>query len=400
MSLNSNKIKFYKTIRFKLTFLYSLIVFLFCGTLVFVFNIYLNNYLNSDPIFQRPPDTLLIKRFPGPDVIVKFDQLQDDEQAVVRAIRQNDLDQIRSISIYSLIPIALLSFLIGYLVSGRFLNPINKLKKNIDTLTRTDLGKKIPVEIEDEVGGLIMSFNELSSRLKDSFEVQERFVQDASHELKTPLTIIQTNLDTILDDPNATESELKDAINKSLSGVKELRMLTNYLLDLTVNREVELKKTNLFDLINSQVGTLKQLAKNNGVDLKFSKNSKIKDNALILADEISLGRAIFNIIENAIKYFDPELKAGISFVEVSIDVTDNTAIVCISDNGVGIPKELHKKIFERFYRIEKSRNKKLGGFGLGLAISKKTIDELGGKVEVTSQKNDTQFVITLPLLKK
>jgi len=400
MSLNSNKIKFYKTIRFKLTFLYSFIVFLFCGVLVFVFNLYLNSYLNTDPIFQRPPNTLLIKRFPGPDVIVKFDQLQDDEQAVVKAIRQNDLDQIRGISLYSLLPIALLSFLMGYLVSGRFLNPINKLKINIDTLTRTDLGKKIPVEIEDEVGGLIMSFNELSERLKDSFEVQERFVQDASHELKTPLTIIQTNLDTILDDPNATREELKDAINKSLSGVKELRMLTNYLLDLTVNRDVELKNIDLFSLVNSQVNSLKQLAVTNGIDLKFDEKPKTKFKSIVLADEISLGRAIFNIIENAIKYFDTKLEKGKAFVEISIENTDNTSKIAISDNGVGIPKNLEKKIFERFYRIEKSRNKKLGGFGLGLAISKKTIDDIGGKVEVISQKNDTKFVITLPLLKK
>jgi signal transduction histidine kinase len=323
--------------------------------------------------------------------------LQDEERAVVKAIRQNDLDQIRIISLYSLFPIALFSFAIGYLVSGRFLNPINKLKKNIDTLTHTDLGKNIPVEIEDEVGGLIMSFNELSQRLKNSFEVQESFVQDASHELKTPLTIIQTNLDTVIDDPKATQKELKEAINKALNGVKELRTLTNYLLDLTVNQEVEYKKTDINDLISLQVKNLKPIAKKMGVELNWD---GLKGDAFVMADELTLGRAIFNIIENAIKYSDKNLNGVKPFVKISFEKTQNNAIIKISDNGVGIPKEFQAKIFKRFFRTEKSRNKKLGGFGLGLAISKKTINDLGGKIEVISQKNDTTFTITLPLLKK
>jgi signal transduction histidine kinase len=353
----------------------------------------------------------MIKRFPGPNMIIKFDQLQDEERAVVKAIRQNDLDQIRIISLYSLFPIALFSFAIGYLVSGRFLNPINKLKRNIDTLTHTDLGKNIPVEIEDEVGGLIMSFNELSQRLKNSFEVQESFVQDASHELKTPLTIIQTNLDTVIDDPKATQKELKEAINKALNGVKELRTLTNYLLDLTVNQEVEYKKTEINDLISLQVKNLKPIAKKMGVDLNWDgalankgsdwkKGKGVQDDAFVMADELTLGRAIFNIIENAIKYSDKNLDGVKPFVKISFEKTQNNAIIKIADNGVGIPQEFQTKIFKRFFRTEKSRNKKLGGFGLGLAISKKTINDLGGKIEVISQKNDTTFTITLPLLKK
>jgi signal transduction histidine kinase len=341
----------------------------------------------------------MIKRFPGPNMIIDFSQLQEDERAVVRAIRQNDLERIQTISVYSLFPIALLSFALGYLLSGRFLDPINKLKKNIDTITRTELGKDIPVEIEDEVGGLIMSFNELSHRLKNSFEVQERFVQDASHELKTPLTIIQTNLDTVVDDTNSTKEELNASIKKALNGVKELRTLTNYLLDLTVNQEITLDEINLSKILSNQVNKLKQIATNDHVSLKFD-TSLIKEDVFVKADEITLGRAMFNIIENAIKYSDKSLPKGESFVRITLEKDKEMAIIKIVDNGIGIPKELQEKIFERFFRIEKSRSKKLGGFGLGLAISKKAIDNLNGNIEVKSKENDTTFTITLPLFKK
>ena len=367
----NKKLNFFKTIRFKLTLLYSLIVFVFCGLLVLGLNLYIDKYFNSEPNFERTPDMVMINRFPGPNVLIHFNQLQEEEQAVVKAIRANDLAQIRAISIYALIPIALLSFALGYILSGRFLDPIHKLKNNIDKLTRTDLGKKIPVEIEDEVGGLIMSFNELSERLKNSFEVQERFVQDASHEIKTPLTIIQTNLDTVVDDPNATKDELNDSIANALKGVKELRKLTDYLLDLTVNQEVTLKETDLGKFVDEQIGSISQLAKSSDLNIETNIKDEKSKGILIEADDMFLGRAVFNLLENAIKYKDVSLKKGESFVSIDIKKDLKNAFLTIKDNGVGIPEAHQKKIFDRFFRVDKSRNKKTGGFGLGLAISKK-----------------------------
>ena len=396
----NKKLNFFKTIRFKLTLLYSLIVFVFCGLLVLGLNLYIDKYFNSEPNFERTPDMVMINRFPGPNVLIHFNQLQEEEQAVVKAIRANDLAQIRAISIYALIPIALLSFALGYILSGRFLDPIHKLKNNIDKLTRTDLGKKIPVEIEDEVGGLIMSFNELSERLKNSFEVQERFVQDASHEIKTPLTIIQTNLDTVVDDPNATKDELNDSIANALKGVKELRKLTDYLLDLTVNQEVTLKETDLGKFVDEQIGSISQLAKSSDLNIETNIKDEKSKGILIEADDMFLGRAVFNLLENAIKYKDVSLKKGESFVSIDIKKDLKNAFLTIKDNGVGIPEAHQKKIFDRFFRVDKSRNKKTGGFGLGLAISKKIIEDHNGKIDVVSTKNNTVFTITLPLLKK
>ena len=395
MSLNK-EFSFFQTIRFKLTLLYSVIVFFVCGGLVLALNIFMNSYLQADPMTTRPI-MMLIQRTINPDLPDDFNSLQINERDRIRIIRLNDLKEIQELSITSLFPLAIVSFIIGFIVSGRFLKPIDDLKHNIDNLTRTDLGRKIPVKVEDEVGGLIMSFNELSVRLKESFDTQERFVQDASHELKTPLTIIQTNLDTILDDPTSTKEELQSAITKSLNGVKSLKLLTNYLLDLTISQQKFNEKLNLTDLLKVELEKLQKVAVLNKVSLKFDLPNK---EVFVLGQEIPLARAIDNVIENAIKYRDKDLTETKSIVEIKLNIEKQKVILKIHDNGIGIKEEHIEKIFDRFYRVEKSRNKATGGFGLGLAISKKVILEHKGEISVDSKKNDTTFTISLPLYKE
>lgn len=388
------------TIRFKLTLLYSVIVFLVCGTLILALNIYLNSYLQADPIFHGPiiensqQTNTSNNQAMNPSYPNDFESLQIEERTRIQEIRMDDLRQIQNLSILAMLPIAIISFLIGYIVSGRFLKPIDDLRRNIDTLSHTDLGREIPVDVEDEVGKLVKSFNELSTRLKESFDTQERFVQDASHEIKTPLTIIQTNLDTILDDKNATTAELQQAMSKSLLGVKSLKNLTDHLLDLTVSQQSPFTTINLSKLLEKEKNRISDFAKLNGVTLQLKLPTK---DVFILAQEMSLGRAISNIIDNAIKYRDQELKPGESKVNISLSKVKKTAIIEIWDNGIGIPQDSISKIFDRFYRIEKSRNKKTGGFGLGLSITKKVIQEHRGKISVTSKKNDTIFRIIIPI---
>jgi signal transduction histidine kinase len=381
------------TIRFKLTLLYSVIVFLVCGTLNLALNIYLNSYLQADPIFHGPIQ-IQTSQQSNPQFPNDFDSLQIEERTRIQEIRMNDLKQIQNLSILAMLPIAVISFLIGYIMSGRFLKPIDDLRRNIDTLSHTDLGQEIPVDVEDEVGKLVKSFNELSSRLKESFDSQERFVQDASHEIKTPLTIIQTNLDTILDDKNATTTELQQAMSKALLGVKSLKNLTNYLLDLTVSQQVPFSTINLSKLLETEKNKLSDVAKLNGVALQLKLLPK---DIFIQAQQISLGQAISNIIDNAIKYRDQELPSGESKVNISLTKVKRSAVIEIWDNGIGIQDDSVNKVFDRFYRVDKSRNKKTGGFGLGLSITKKVIQEHRGKISVRSKKNNTVFTIIIPI---
>ena len=401
-----NKWNFLQTIRFKLTLLNSVILFLLSATLVLLLNIYLNLYLRADPISIRQTEEMMNIMHPGAGTgPFWFDQLADEERLRIREIRLEDLREIQRLSIVSLLPLALISFGLGYVISGKYLSPIGKLKNEIDQLRTKDLGKAIPVEVEDEVGGLIMSFNDLSLRLKNAFETQERFVQDASHELKTPLTVIQTNLDTVLDDPKSTNEELKAGIKNALKGMKDLRNLTSYLLELTITKNYEFKQTDINKLVRKQVEMLGAYAAKKNVKISTELESQPM---VIKADEISLGRAIFNILENGIKYSRQDGKVEVTLttkkdnkravVTIKTIRENKRVLITIHDTGEGIPESEQKKIFDRFYRIDKSRSRKSGGFGLGLAIAKKVIADHKGKISVNSKPGDTSFTIEMPLL--
>ncbi|MBP9758906.1 HAMP domain-containing histidine kinase [Candidatus Dojkabacteria bacterium] len=394
-NLLSLRFKILNTIRFKLTLLYSLITFIFIASLVVVLNVYLNNYLKSEPRRIPPPKLWIdeIYRIPGsPDDF--YIKLEERQLKTIREIRLEDLNEIQRASIFSIFPIALLSFILGYILSGRFLKPISNLQYEIMQIQREDLGKTIPVENDDEVGRLITSFNDLSSRLKHAFDTQDSFVQDAQHELKTPLTIIQTNLDTVLDDENASKAELKEAIANSLEAIKLMRDLTNNLLDLTLPAESYKAEVDISEIITNQVDILKSYAQNLNVGLTYPEP---KQQILIKANKIALERALFNIIENAIKYCS---KVKNPLVEICVEKNKNEILIKIKDNGIGISKENQEKIFERFFRVDKSRSKKTGGFGLGLAIAKKFIEDNSGSIHLESNPGNTEFTILFKTKRK
>ncbi len=393
MSL-SERLKFVKTIRFKLTLLYSVLFFMFSSLLVLSLNVYLNSYMQSDPDFQRFPRQITLTMPNGSMIINNFQQLQIEERERIQEIRIQDLHAIQTLSWLALMPMALLSFLLGYWTSGGFLDPIGKLGTQFENLTRKDLGKTIEVEVDDEVGDLINSFNKLSLRLKSSFDTQEQFVQDASHELKTPLTVIQTNLDTVADDPTASIEDLREGMRNALLGMKNLRTLSENLLQLSESENIKMSELELNALLTEQISMLNDYAANYKVSLL---NTIPKEKILINGNDVALGRAIYNILENAIKYSanskEPQVKLTLS-KEASF------AQISILDNGPGIAPEYQKKIFRRFFRIDKSRARNSGGFGLGLAIAKKIITAHQGSIKLNSKPGSTIFNIKLPLINK
>jgi signal transduction histidine kinase len=384
-----------KTIRFQLTLINSLIIFLFTGTLVLSFNVYANSYLNADPVFRRIASLPAAPNLPANNTFTfvlpaKFEDLQMEERRRIREIRLNDLRQIQELSLLSLLPIALLSFVFGYFLAGKLLQPLHELKQEINKIEAEDLGHSIAVHAEDEVGEIIQSFNQMSQRLKTSFESQARFVQDAAHELRTPLTIMQTNLDTVLDDPDASKQELRDGMADALAAMQDARRLTNNLLELAEPAKIAKQAIDIDEIIAKQINSLRSLAESANVNIEF-KPSKHK--LTILGDSL-IERAIYNLIENAIKYSAQTPSANVS---VSSYKQKDKAVIEVEDNGPGIALEHQSKIFDRFYRIDPSRNKQSGGFGLGLAIVKKVISEHNGTIALESEPGKTKFSVTIPL---
>lgn len=384
-----NTLPFYKTIRFKLTLLYSSILFLFSATLVFIFNVYLNQYFNKEPTEKIRNEFIFL--LPPQPFIENFQSLRIEERKRIIDLRRQDLARIQLISIYSLIPLAVGSFALGYYVSGSFLSPLGKLRNEIEALEQKDLGKTLSTGSDDEIGALVNSFNNLSSRLETAFKSQEQFVQDASHELRTPMTIIQTNLDTILDDKNATKEEIQDGIRDALVGVKQLNKLISYLLDLTNTSATNFTEINLQTIVNQQITTLKELALHNKII--FEQEKLPESLTTIKGDEVMIGRVIFNLLENACKYSSGDTEKT---VKISYQKDDSMLQVKISNPGIELSKEQCIKIFERFYQIEQSRNKKVGGYGLGLAIAKKIMQEHNGDIFASSEKGINTFTLIFP----
>ncbi|HEC65680.1 MAG TPA: HAMP domain-containing histidine kinase [bacterium] len=381
-------ISFTRTIKFKLTLWYSLLVFLLGLVFVFALNIYVASQLQADPIFNSD---FVEREARRPSE--RFQELAEEERERIQEVRFNDLLTIRKASLLALIPLALVSFGGGYILSGSMLNPLGRLNKKIRKLQADNLRDKIDHDgPDDEVGELITSFNDMSERLHQAFESQARFVADASHELKTPFAIIQTNLDTILSDKKASREELIKAIQNALVGVENVNKLVEDLLSLSLQEGALIENVDLNKLISAVLADFEQVAEKKGVKLQFIRS---KGKIVINGSEFSLSRAISNVVDNGIKY---SKKGG----SVSVGVSKGSdrgseVLISIVDTGPGIPAKDLSKIFDRFYRVDKARTRKEGGFGLGLSLVKKIIEEHGGRVEVQSEVGKgTEFKVYLP----
>ncbi|MFZ6022169.1 MAG: HAMP domain-containing sensor histidine kinase [Patescibacteria group bacterium] len=349
---------------------------------------------------QRDPVPNFVRFVPNSGAPVQlfedFEKLKFEEKERIRSVRLNDLRSIQKTSLIALIPLALLSFSAGYYVSGRYLDPITKLKKELEKLDSKSIGSKLDSESSDEVGALVESFNDLSVRLQRAFASQEEFVQNAAHELRTPLTIIQTNLDGVIDDNTATPKEIRYAIEQALLGVAQLKSLVNYLLELTTISNTTFEPVSLHQVITEQIVQMRTYAKMNGKDITYVRKAK---NTKIMGDKVILGRLVQNLLDNAVKYSVKEANKTIP-ISVFIDKKGEELQLTVTNQGKPIPVAQRERIFERFVQLEPSRNKKKSGYGLGLSIVKKIVDDLGGRISVTSQDGLNIFTVLFKRARK
>jgi signal transduction histidine kinase len=295
--------------------------------------------------------------------------------------------------LYSIIPLVFLSFLGGYGIASFSLKPLEDLSKKMKEKSTENLDEEIQfIDNQDEISELIKSFNRMNSRLNKSFEAQKEFVENASHELKTPLSIIQANLDTALEDKKISKEELEELLRSSEKSVGFMNTLIEDLLLLSLlDQDIELEDVEVVNLVKDSIEEIKTMSNN---DIKI--NAVFSKNKIVLkANSVLLKRAVMNILENAVKYSECDK------ITVSVKEKRDSAKIVIKDNGKGIPKQELKRIFDRFYRVDKSRSRKTGGSGLGLSITKKIVQRFGGTISVDSSLGKgSQFTINLPVVKE
>jgi heavy metal sensor kinase len=280
----------------------------------------------------------------------------------------------------------------GYLVAARALKPVDSMAQRAAQITAEQLNERLQIENpNDELGKLGTAFNATLARLERSFDQLRRFTADASHELRTPLTAIQSVGEVSLRIPGDV-NHYRDTIGSMLEETNRLAQLVDSLLTMARADagRVQLHRVdvNLFDLADESVGLLEVLAEEKQQTIQVDGNRSIT----VTADRTLLRQAIVNLLHNAVKY-SPDR----SEIKLRVGKTESSVIVEVQDNGPGIPFEDRGRIFERFYRVDKSRTRVAGGAGLGLSIAQWAISMHAGTIEVQCEPGPgSTFRICLP----
>lgn len=291
--------------------------------------------------------------------------------------------------------------ILGTTIFKRTLKPLYNITDTVEGIGVTDLDKRLKEENGQlEIDRLAKSFNVMLTRIQESFmkeqaikEKMRRFVSDASHELRTPLTSIHGFVEILLRGAAKNKEQLDLALNSILLESERLTKLVNDLLILTKLDQkpvVEMKKENINELISEIKPQLQILSK--GRELQF----QLKDNIEANINKDQIKQVIFNLTQNAVLHTDKE--KGAIIISTNVERVDNKeyAVLKVTDNGTGIPKEDITKIYDRFFRSEAHRSREHGGYGLGLSIVKSIIDSNGGKIKVESEVNvGTTFSVYL-----
>lgn len=234
--------------------------------------------------------------------------------------------------------------------------------------------------------------NKSIAPIKEAFDRQKQFIADASHELKTPLAVINTNADVLLSNSEDTIKNQFKWIHFIKSEVERMTKLTNDLLYLAQvdHSDIKLISTNfnLSETIENVILTMEASIFENNILLDYN----IEPNIVAHGNSEQIKQVVMILLDNALKYSAPKGKISLSFKK-----NNNKAILKVSNTGKGIPKEHIDKIFDRFYRVDKSRSRNCGGYGLGLSIAKAIVKQHHGKISVKSNLNEnTTFIIELP----
>ena len=215
--------------------------------------------------------------------------------------------------------------------------------------------------------------------LLESMQKQQNFVENASHELRTPLAVLQNRLETLFRKPEATIMESSESIASSLEEVRNMRLLTTNLLNLArrddgIKPDIGEVQPEFFNTIFTNY---EMIATENHKVFHFENRIK----RTIITDKLLLKQLMTILFDNAVKYTEED--GEINFV---ITATDRNLYLTVSDDGIGIPQADKKKIFDRFYRVDKARTRQKGGFGLGLSLAKQIVDALRGSISVKDNK--------------
>ncbi len=319
---------------------------------------------------------------------------QQQEYRLVTALsldfHHNYLDQLTDDLLYSAAILCILVLFVIYFLIHHGLRPLRLVSNKIQAVSSADLSIRLdPHLVPKELTKLVLSFNSMIEKIEDVFTRQINFSADIAHEMRTPITNLVTQTQIVLG-KKRTNEELKDVLYSGLEEYERLsKMITDmlFLAQADDNRLIpEKNDINIKDEIETVFEYFEYLVEEKEIKLQIKGEARA-----ILGDKSMLRRVITNLISNAIRY----TPAGKAITVLLDNVKDNIRII-IDNPGEPISAEHLPRLFDRFYRIDKSRQRKNEGSGIGLAIVKSIIQAHGGQISVTSDIESTRFIIYLP----
>ncbi len=282
---------------------------------------------------------------------------------------------------------------IGKMISRKFVGQVNQMTQLAKVIADSnDLSKRVAIsDHPDELSNLEEALNGMITRLEDAFEKQKRFVSNASHELRTPVSVMQGYLDIL----NAWGKDDQELLEESLQSMTEetyhmKSLIENLLFLARADQErllYEPQTIQLNELIDKLIKDTRLITEQRII--KSDRNESVK----IIGDPRLILQMLRALVENSIKYTDPG-----GMIRINCERCGEQARVEMIDDGIGIPETDQERIFDRFYRVDSARHKKTGGSGLGLSLVKKIIERHEGDIEVESALGEgTKMIIVLPL---
>ena len=396
------KKRFHTSLQLKLTVLLSLLMIVSCVLMYFFISHSavsgmdgLQNYMiKVDPQDGDSPITFNV------DPKALFPQFEQE----IQETKEDFL--LRSVIATTII--ILLSSVCTYFLTKKTLTPLQKLTSEVSQIQAQNLSTQLAVpNSKDEIAQLTSSFNEMLARLDNAFSTQKQFSANAAHELRTPLAVLQTNLEVFEKKQEPEMVEYQQLFTMIKEQTARLSQLVGTLLDMTNLKSVpRTDHVSLEELVDEVFCDLDPVAEKAGISIHFDDSSSqdwhtdvhtpdasaLNNNIRnITGSYVLLYRAVYNLVENAIKYNRPN-----GSVTVSVKEKNGQAMILVKDTGIGISPENQKKIFDPFFRVDKSRSRAMGGAGLGLALVDSIAREHGGSVKVL-ESNEKGSIIALML---
>jgi len=279
------------------------------------------------------------------------------------------------------------------IVAAKLVFPLKKLAFSLRRLAEEDWQEKIDVSGNYEVETIADSVNNMLDDMRNTEQRRQEFVSNVSHELKTPLTSMKVLAESLVGQEGVPEELYQEFLHDIRNEIdRENDIITDLLNVVRLDRkegEMQIAQVSINELLEIVMRRLRPIAKERNVEMVFESFR----NVLAEVDEVKMSLVFTNLIENAIKYN----KDG-GMVKVSLNSDHRYFYVRVEDNGIGIPEEAKKYIFDRFYRVDKARSRETGGTGLGLAITKSAVMMHKGNIKVSGKEGEgSVFVVRIPL---